>query len=58
MKTKDLVIQRLHNELEAADVDHRRLQEAHIQMMDSIIGKGVFQSLLFVNLYYRTTINY
>ncbi|XP_025988081.1 dynein regulatory complex subunit 2 [Solenopsis invicta] len=39
MKTKDLVIQRLHNELEAADVDHRRLQEAHIQTMDLIIGK-------------------
>lgn len=39
MKTKNLVIQRLHNELEAANVDHRRLQEAHIQMMDLIIGR-------------------
>ncbi|KAL6258904.1 hypothetical protein P5V15_010848 [Pogonomyrmex californicus] len=39
IKTKDLVIQRLYSELEAADVDHRRLQEAHIQMMDLIIGR-------------------
>ncbi|KAL0101538.1 hypothetical protein PUN28_018988 [Cardiocondyla obscurior] len=39
MKTKNIMIQRLHSELEAADVDHRRLQEAHIQMMDLIIGK-------------------
>ncbi|XP_011694704.1 PREDICTED: coiled-coil domain-containing protein 65 [Wasmannia auropunctata] len=39
MKTKNLVIQRLHNELEAANVDHRRLQEAHIQMMDLTIGR-------------------
>lgn len=41
MKTKDIVIQRLHSELEEADVDHRRLQEAHIQMMDLIIGNSV-----------------
>ncbi|XP_028047432.1 dynein regulatory complex subunit 2 [Monomorium pharaonis] len=39
IKTKDSVIQRLHSELEAADTDHRRLQEAHIQMMDLIIGR-------------------
>ncbi|XP_071574787.1 dynein regulatory complex subunit 2 isoform X1 [Temnothorax nylanderi] len=39
LKTKDLVIQRLHSELEAADMDHRRLQEAHIQMMDLTIGR-------------------
>ncbi len=32
------MIQRLHSELEAADVNHRRLQEAHIKMMDLIIG--------------------
>lgn len=38
MKAKDLVIQRLYSELDAADKDHRRLQEAHIQIMDSIIG--------------------
>lgn len=40
MKTKDLMIQRLHSELETADADHRRLQEAHIQMMDLIIGSS------------------
>ncbi|XP_077270371.1 dynein regulatory complex subunit 2 [Temnothorax americanus] len=39
LKAKDLVIQRLHSELEAADMDHRRLQEAHIQMMDLTIGR-------------------
>ncbi|EGI61092.1 Coiled-coil domain-containing protein 65 [Acromyrmex echinatior] len=39
MKTKNLMIQRLHSELEAADVNHRRLQEAHIKMMDLIIGR-------------------
>ncbi|XP_018310021.1 coiled-coil domain-containing protein 65 [Mycetomoellerius zeteki] len=39
MKMKNLMIQRLHSELEAADVDHRRLQEAHIKMMDLIIGR-------------------
>ncbi|XP_011645866.2 LOW QUALITY PROTEIN: dynein regulatory complex subunit 2 [Pogonomyrmex barbatus] len=47
IKTKDLVIQRLYSELEAADVNHRRLQEAHIQMMDLIIGK-----IVSINLYY------
>ncbi|KYN02755.1 PREDICTED: coiled-coil domain-containing protein 65-like [Cyphomyrmex costatus] len=39
IKTKNLMIQRLHSELEAADVDHRRLQGAHIKMMDLIIGR-------------------
>ncbi|KAG5345686.1 DRC2 protein, partial [Acromyrmex heyeri] len=39
MKTKNLMIQRLHSELEAADVNHRRLQEAHIKIMDLIIGR-------------------
>lgn len=38
METKDSIIQRLYNELDAADVDHRRLQEAHIQIMDLIFG--------------------
>lgn len=46
MKTKDIVIQRLYNELKEADVDHRRLQEAHIQIMDLIIGNS--QVLLFL----------
>lgn len=40
IKTKDLLIQRLYNELETADTDHRRFQEAHIQMMDMIIGSS------------------
>lgn len=53
IKTKNHVIQRLHCELEAADVDHRRLQEAHIQMMDLIIGNS---SHIIVNLCYRTII--
>lgn len=39
MKTKDLIIRHLYNELETTDMDHRRLQEAHIQIMDLIIGK-------------------
>ncbi|XP_032675636.1 dynein regulatory complex subunit 2 [Odontomachus brunneus] len=39
MKTKDSIIQRLYNELDAADLDHRRLQEAHIQIIDLIFGK-------------------
>ncbi|KAM0732414.1 Dynein regulatory complex subunit 2 [Formica fusca] len=38
MKTKDLMIQHLYNELQTTDMDHRRLQEAHIQIMDLIIG--------------------
>lgn len=54
MKAKDLVIQRLHSELEAADVDHKRLQGAHIQMMDLIIGSAH----IFIYLYYCTNINY
>ncbi|XP_012219705.1 dynein regulatory complex subunit 2 isoform X2 [Linepithema humile] len=39
MKTKDVIIQRLYGELGTADADHRRLQEAHIQIMDLMIGK-------------------
>ncbi|EZA50539.1 hypothetical protein DMN91_009697 [Ooceraea biroi] len=39
LKTKDLVIQRLYDELKMADMDHRRLQEAHIQTIDLIIGR-------------------
>ncbi|EFN73433.1 Coiled-coil domain-containing protein 65, partial [Camponotus floridanus] len=38
MKIKDLMIWHLYNELETTDMDHRRLQEAHIQIMDIIIG--------------------
>ncbi|XP_012061368.1 PREDICTED: coiled-coil domain-containing protein 65 [Atta cephalotes] len=44
MKMKNLMIQRLHSELEAADVNHRRLQEAHIKMMDLIIGSLYYSS--------------
>ncbi|CAL1689109.1 unnamed protein product [Lasius platythorax] len=38
IKTKDLIIRHLYNELETTDTDHRRLQEAHIQIIDRIIG--------------------
>lgn len=38
MKTKDFMIRHLYNELEITDMDHRRLQEAHIQIIDRIIG--------------------
>ncbi|KAL6441033.1 hypothetical protein ACFW04_003417 [Cataglyphis niger] len=38
MKTKDLMIWHLYNELKKTDMDHRRLQEAHIEIMDLIIG--------------------
>ncbi|KAH0955823.1 hypothetical protein HN011_004340 [Eciton burchellii] len=39
IKTKDFLIQHLYNELKVADIDHRRLQEAHIQMIDLVIGR-------------------
>lgn len=38
INTKDKIIQLLHVEIEMADIDHRRLQEAHIGIIDKIIG--------------------
>ncbi|KAI4482678.1 hypothetical protein M0804_008531 [Polistes exclamans] len=37
INTKDKIIQLLHVEIEMADIDHRRLQEAHIGIIDKII---------------------
>lgn len=45
IEKKDLVIQRLYNELETADTDHRKLQEAHIQMIDLIIGSSLYYKM-------------
>jgi len=45
IKTKDFLIQHLYNELKVADMDHRRLQEAHIQMINLIIGVYVTVSV-------------
>lgn len=45
---KDRTIRCLYNELKLADEDHRRLQEAHMTLIDDIIGTlkcllGVFK---------------
>ncbi|KAK2580894.1 hypothetical protein KPH14_005964 [Odynerus spinipes] len=37
MNNKDKIIQLLHVEIEMTDIDHRRLQEAHIGIIDKII---------------------
>ncbi|KAG7208915.1 hypothetical protein KM043_015095 [Ampulex compressa] len=39
IQTKDSIIQRLYRELEIADKDHKRLQEAHIDIIDKLIGR-------------------
>lgn len=39
LKAKDVIIQQLYNELNKADIDHRRLQEVHIEMIDKFIGR-------------------
>ncbi|XP_023288878.1 coiled-coil domain-containing protein 65-like [Orussus abietinus] len=38
LEAKDAVIRRLYEELEKADLDHRRLEEAHMTIVDAIIG--------------------
>ncbi|XP_015597394.1 dynein regulatory complex subunit 2 [Cephus cinctus] len=38
LETRDAVIQKLYDELETADADHRRSQEAHVTMLDRLIG--------------------
>lgn len=43
IKTKDLIIRHLYNALETTDTDHRRLQEAHIQIIDRIIGNLLYK---------------
>lgn len=42
LKMKDLVIKRLYGQLDTADTDHRRLQEAHMHMIDLILGSMNF----------------
>lgn len=40
INNKDKIVQLLHVEIKMADIDHRRLQEAHIGIIDKIIGFG------------------
>lgn len=39
LKAKDEVINKLCENLEVADLDHRRLQEAHMDIIDTSIGR-------------------
>lgn len=39
VNAKDAVINYLCEQLEIADMDHRRLQEGHIDIIDTLIGK-------------------
>lgn len=48
MKAKDFIIQRLYGELDTADADHRRLQEAHIQTIDLIIGIILSSNVIYM----------
>ena len=38
LKAKDEVINKMCENLEVADLDHRRLQEAHMDVIDTLIG--------------------
>ncbi|XP_063974300.1 dynein regulatory complex subunit 2 [Diachasmimorpha longicaudata] len=39
LKSKNAIIRKLYGELEKADTDHRRLQEAHIETMNMLIQR-------------------
>ncbi|XP_043273171.1 dynein regulatory complex subunit 2 [Venturia canescens] len=41
LKAKDAVIHKLYNELEVADLENRRTQETHMDMIDKLIGRLV-----------------
>ena len=38
LRAKDEVIKKLCEQLDVAELDHRRLQEAHVDIIDKLIG--------------------
>lgn len=49
INNKDKIVQLLHVEIKMADIDHRRLQEAHIGIIDKIIGN--YYAYNFLDIY-------
>ncbi|XP_033226313.1 dynein regulatory complex subunit 2-like [Belonocnema kinseyi] len=54
LKAKDEVINKLCENLEVADLDHRRLQEAHMDIIDTLIGRSGQRLEFLRNIYLQS----